>query len=31
MVLLATETMVLRRAGDDWRIVHIHWSSRKKD
>jgi uncharacterized protein (TIGR02246 family) len=31
MTLLATETMVLRRTGDDWRIVHIHWSSRKKD
>lgn len=23
------ETMVLRREGKDWRIVHIHWSSRK--
>lgn len=22
------ETMVLRRAGNTWRIVHIHWSSR---
>jgi uncharacterized protein (TIGR02246 family) len=22
-----TETMVLRRAGGQWRIVHIHWSS----
>lgn len=22
------ETMVLRRTGDGWRIVHIHWSSR---
>ena len=21
------ETMVLRRTGDQWRIVHIHWSS----
>ena len=21
------ETMVLRRAGDAWKIVHIHWSS----
>jgi ketosteroid isomerase-like protein len=31
MTLLSTETMVLRRAGDGWRIVHIHWSSRKKD
>ncbi len=23
----AAETMVLRRAPDGWRIVHIHWSS----
>jgi len=23
------ETMVLRKAGDAWKIVHIHWSSRK--
>ena len=23
----ATETMVLRRAGRAWKIVHIHWSS----
>lgn len=22
------ETMVLRRGGDGWKIVHIHWSSR---
>lgn len=22
-----TETMVLRRSGDGWKIVHIHWSS----
>ena len=22
-----TETMLLRRVGRDWRIVHIHWSS----
>lgn len=22
-----TETMVLRRAGQGWKIVHIHWSS----
>ncbi len=21
------ETMILRRSGDAWRIVHIHWSS----
>ncbi|HEX6072099.1 MAG TPA: nuclear transport factor 2 family protein [Sphingomicrobium sp.] len=23
-----TETMVLRKTGEGWRIVHIHWSSR---
>lgn len=25
---LTTETMVLRRQADGWRIHHIHWSSR---
>jgi ketosteroid isomerase-like protein len=25
----STETMVLRREGGTWRIVHIHWSSGK--
>jgi len=25
---VGTETMVLRRDGANWRIVHIHWSSR---
>ncbi len=30
LTLLSTETMVLQRTGDDWRIVHIHWSSRPK-
>lgn len=25
---MTTETMVLVRHGDDWRIHHIHWSSR---
>lgn len=30
MTLLSTETMVLERNGADWRIVHIHWSSRPK-
>jgi hypothetical protein len=30
LTLLSTETMVLRRNGPDWRIVHIHWSSRPK-
>lgn len=27
--LRGTETMVLRRGDDGWRIHHIHWSSRK--
>lgn len=26
--LAGTETMILRRSGDGWRIVHVHWSSR---
>ena len=26
-----TETMVLRRSDDGWRIVHIHWSSRRQN
>lgn len=30
LTLLSTETMILKRVGDDWRIVHIHWSSRPK-
>ena len=30
MTVASTETMVLQRDGDGWRIVHIHWSSRKK-
>ncbi|MCY7355578.1 MAG: nuclear transport factor 2 family protein [Lysobacter sp.] len=30
MTLLSTETMVLQKSGADWRIVHIHWSSRPK-
>jgi Spy/CpxP family protein refolding chaperone len=30
LTLLSTETMVLRQSGVDWRIVHIHWSSRPK-
>lgn len=25
---LGTETMLLRHTGQEWRIVHIHWSSR---
>jgi ketosteroid isomerase-like protein len=27
--LIGTETAVLRLEGGKWRIVHIHWSSRK--
>ncbi len=30
LTLLSTETMVLWKTGADWRIVHIHWSSRPK-
>ena len=30
LTLLSTETMILRKSGADWRIVHIHWSSRPK-
>ena len=26
--VLSTETMVLRRGAEGWKIVHIHWSSR---
>jgi len=25
--LVSTETMVFRRSGNAWKIVHIHWSS----
>lgn len=28
--ILSTETMVLKRTGNTWKIVHIHWSSRTK-
>ena len=28
--LVTTETMVLRRSGHGWKIVHIHWSSAVK-
>jgi uncharacterized protein (TIGR02246 family) len=31
VTLLSTETMVLQRMAAGWRIVHIHWSSRKKE
>lgn len=30
LTVLSTETMVLEKSGDDWHIVHIHWSSRPK-
>lgn len=30
LTLLSTETMLLRRTPEGWRIVHIHWSSRPK-
>jgi ketosteroid isomerase-like protein len=29
MMIDSTETMVLRRNADGWKIVHIHWSSRR--
>lgn len=29
-VVLSTETMVLARKAGEWKIVHIHWSSRQK-
>lgn len=28
MTLLSTETMVLAKSAEGWRIVHVHWSSR---
>jgi ketosteroid isomerase-like protein len=30
IVRVTAETMVLRRAGRGWKIVHIHWSSAAK-
>jgi hypothetical protein len=27
---VTAETMVLRRIGKQWKIVHIHWSSAAK-
>jgi len=30
MVVITTETMLLKRAQGSWRIAHIHWSSHKK-
>lgn len=29
VALVGTETAVLRRDGNAWRIVHLHWSSRR--
>ncbi|MEO7365595.1 MAG: nuclear transport factor 2 family protein [Sphingomicrobium sp.] len=28
--LVTTETMLLRRVGQTWRIAHVHWSSAKR-
>lgn len=30
VTMLGTETMVLKRTGKIWKIMHIHWSSRTK-
>jgi hypothetical protein len=30
LTLLSTETMLLKKTAQGWRIVHIHWSSRPK-
>ena len=27
ITLLSTETMVLKKTAQGWKIVHIHWSS----
>jgi len=27
--LFGTETALLQKSGNDWQIVHVHWSSRK--
>jgi len=29
--VLSTETMTLKKAGDTWQIVHVHWSSRPRN
>lgn len=31
VTVLSTETMLLQRRASVWTIVHIHWSSRRKD
>lgn len=30
LTLAIAETMLLQKIGDDWRIVHIHWSSARR-
>ena len=30
LTLLGSESMILKRTPEGWRIVHIHWSSRPK-
>lgn len=30
IMLLSTETMILKKTDAGWKIVHIHWSSRSK-
>lgn len=29
LMIDSTETVVLRKSGEGWKIVHIHWSSRR--
>lgn len=29
--LLSTETITLKKAGGNWQIVHVHWSSRPRN
>ena len=31
LMISSTETMVVKRTAQGWRIVHIHWSSRRAD
>jgi hypothetical protein len=30
LTLISTETVVLKKVGEEWHIVHIHWSSHPK-
>jgi ketosteroid isomerase-like protein len=30
LTLASAETMLLQKIGNDWRIVHIHWSSARR-